>query len=295
MPFTCLGTNLNETAPSWRVFPPGIEAAVVPTQPIESSPPRLALRPAMVRYTLSPTNRYSIDLRGTFAEYLQKFSAKQRYNLAREVRKFAEFSGGKIDCRTFLSADEMKEFYRYGNQISANSWKRELGGPGLSGTVPETEALRLAETCLARGYVLFHEQKPVAYVFCHAKHEHLMYRHIGYDQKYAKWSPGTVLLYLILERLFAEHRHEHLDLGEGTQAYKSFFSTHCVRCVRVFYFRRTLRNFAIVGAHCALTKASIALGQVMRRLGLKQKIKRVLMGKMYRAGNEETRVSRVPE
>jgi hypothetical protein len=99
----------------------------------------------MVRYIGSPTSRYYIDLRGSFAEYLQKFSAKQRHNLTREVRKFTEFSGGRIDCRTFLSVDEMKEFYRHGNQIFANSWKEEIGGPGLSGSVPEAEALRLAE------------------------------------------------------------------------------------------------------------------------------------------------------
>jgi CelD/BcsL family acetyltransferase involved in cellulose biosynthesis len=178
----------------------------------------------------------------------------------------------------------MKEFYRHGNRIFANSWKEEVGGPGLSGTVPEAEALRLAETGLARGYVLFHEQKPVAYALCRGNHEQFTYTHVGYDQKYAKWSPGTVLLYLLLERLFAEHRHERLDLGEGTQGYKSFFSTHCIRCVRVVCFRRTLRNFAIVGAHYALTKASIALGQVMGNLGLKRKIKRLLMGKTYRPG-----------
>src|ERR1700687_6019335 len=161
----------------------------------------------------SPTNRDYIVLRGTFTEYLQKFSAKQQ--LEREVRKFAEFSGGQIDCRTFLSADEMKEFYRHGNPTFANSWEEELGGPGLLATVPEAEAASLAGNGLAQGCVLFHEQKAVAYFFCRVNHENLIYTHIGYDQKYAKWSTGTVLLYLILERLFAEHRQGGLYLREG--------------------------------------------------------------------------------
>lgn len=41
VPFVRLGTYLNDAAPSWRVFPPGVKAAVVPVQPIEASPPRV--------------------------------------------------------------------------------------------------------------------------------------------------------------------------------------------------------------------------------------------------------------
>jgi CelD/BcsL family acetyltransferase involved in cellulose biosynthesis len=278
-------SNLDEAAPSWSVFPEGTEAAVIAAQPIELPPPRLAILPSALRCTTSPTTRYYVEIRGTFAEYLKKFSAKQRYNLLREVRKFNESCGGQIDWRVFLSADEIREFYRHGNQIFANSWKLELGGPGLSGTVPEAEAVHLAERGLAHGYVLFHEGKPVAYVFCRVHCEQLIYTHIGYDQKYAKLSPGTVLLYLILERLFAEQQFERLDFGEGTLGYKAFFSTHSIRCVRVIYLRRTLRNFVIAAANCGFATASITLGKIMRLVGLKQKIKRLLMGKMYRASS----------
>jgi Acetyltransferase (GNAT) domain/Transposase IS200 like len=286
VPLFDLTTNLEVVAPAWETFPAGIEAAVVPAQPIESAPPRLSILPSTVRYITSPTNRYYIDLRGTFADYLKKFNAKQRYNLTREVRKFSELCRGQIDCRVFQTAEEIREFYRHGNEIFANSWKQGLGGPGLRGTVPEAEALHLAEQGLAQGYVLFRDGKPVAYVFCRGNREQLIYTHIGYDQQYAKWSPGTVLLYLILERLFTEQRYERLDLGEGTLGYKAFFSTHCIRCVRVIYFRRTVRNLALAWIHCALTLVSIALGRVVRKVGIKQRIKRLLMGKMYRASSK---------
>jgi CelD/BcsL family acetyltransferase involved in cellulose biosynthesis len=180
----------------------------------------------------------------------------------------------------------MKEFYRYASQVSSNSWKEEIGGPGFGGTVGEAAALNLAKAGLARGYVLFHEQKPVAYVFCRSNHEHLIYKHIGYHREYRKWSPGTVLLYLMLERLFVEQKYEFLDLGEGTLGYKSFFSTHGIRCVRVIYFRRSLRNFIIVFAHAGLTEGSIAAGKILARLKVKHAIKRTLMGKLYRPAQE---------
>lgn len=137
------------------------------------------------------------------------------------------------------------------------------------------------KTGLARGYVLFHEQKPVAYALCRGNHEQFTYTHVGYDQKYAKWSPGTVLLYLLLERLFAEHRHERLDLGEGARVQIIFFHALHSLCVRgpfsahaseFRHRRRSLRSYQ--GFHSTWTSDG--------DLGLKRKIKRLLMGKTYR-------------
>jgi len=95
--------------------------------------------------------------------------------------------------------------------------------------------MKLAHERAARGFVLFDHERPIAYVFCHAQSENLLYEYIAYDETYAKWSPGTVLLYLLVESLFREQRFERLDLGEGTLGYKSFFATDATPCVRVIY------------------------------------------------------------
>jgi len=284
VPFTHLSTSLEDTAPPWETLPPEIEAAVVPAQPVDNDPPRLALPPGMVRYVGPATTRFFVDLRGTFTEYLHKFGAKQRYDMTRKPRKFAEFSGGQIQWREFRSADELQLFYCLANQISERSWGVELGGHGFAGRVSEAELQELAGRDLARGYVLFHGDRPVAYVFCREQHEHLLYQYIAYDQDYAKWSPGAVLLYLILERLFEEREYEFLDLGEGTLGYKSFFSNRSIRCVRVIYFRRTPRNLAIACTHHALCATSVAAGRLLAQIGLKQGIRHWLMGKMRRPG-----------
>ena len=258
LPFTHLSTNLEDTVPPWEALPPGIEAAVVPAQPVDAEPPRLAFGPDMVRYVGPCTSRYSVNLQGTFADYMKKFGAKARYNLTRTVRKFAEFSGGQVLWRHFRSAEELRVFSRLADQISEKSWGAEVGGHGFAGRVPEAELQELAERDLARGYVLFRGEQPVAYVFCREQYEHLLYQHIAYDQDYAKWSPGSVLLYLLLERLFAQREYQTLDLGEGTLGYKSFFATNSVRCARVIYFRRTRRNLAIATGHLALCTMSVA-------------------------------------
>jgi hypothetical protein len=286
-PFTHLNTNLEESAPSSEALPEGMDAFVIPAQPIGAVlPSRLMLTPELIRYVGPPADRYSIDLRGTFAGYMKKFSARQRYDFSREPRKFAELSGGRIDCRRFASREEIREFHRHASRVSANSWKEEGGGPGLGGTLPEAEAIALAEAGLARGYVLFHLRDPVAYLFCQSNREHLVAKHCAYRQDYAKWSPGTVLLYAAVESLFTEQSCGLLDLGEGTLGYKASFSNCCAPCARVIYLRRSLRNLALTFTHYGVCSASVAAGRLLRTLGLKQNLKRLMMGKTRRPGQE---------
>jgi CelD/BcsL family acetyltransferase involved in cellulose biosynthesis len=100
-----------------------------------------------------------------------------------------------------------------------------------------------------RGYVLMSEGQPAAYVFCQIEHDVIIYKHIGYDENFAHNSPGTVLLYLILQRLFNEGEFRLRDF-DGTEyyAYKEFFATRAINCARVFGFRPGLRRLRCLRA-----------------------------------------------
>jgi hypothetical protein len=277
-PFTQLTADIEANVPPWKTFPDEIEAAVVPAQPIDVTPPRFKLLPHSIRLTSSHLPRYFINVRGSFADYLRQLGSKSRRNLSYELRKFTDFSGGKINWREFCSPQEITEFYSLATQISRKAWKEQIGGPGFSGTVSRDKITDIAIKGLARGFILFHKDRPVAYAYCRIQYEHLVYEHIGYDPGYAKWSPGKVLLYLLLERLFNESRHQCLDLGEGVLAYKVLFATDHVQCVRVWYFRRTFRNFFIAAANCLLTTTSVSAGSLLEKVRLKQTVKRLLRG-----------------
>ncbi|HKX31442.1 MAG TPA: GNAT family N-acetyltransferase, partial [Blastocatellia bacterium] len=96
----------------------------------------------------------------------------------------------------------------------------------------------------------------------------------GYDQQYARWSPGTILDYLSIERLFADHRFRLLDLGEGDYEYKRFFSTASIRCADIYYFRDTFRNLSLLRLHSGWN-AMLKMGsQSLEKLHLKARLKR---------------------
>ncbi|MHC4165023.1 MAG: GNAT family N-acetyltransferase, partial [Planctomycetota bacterium] len=225
----------------------------------------------------SQYERRYVDLGGTFDDYLKRFSSKSRSTLQRKVRKFGQLCGGEADWRAYRTRAEMDEFYRLAREVSRKTYQERLLDAGL----PESdefreEMLEAAERDGTRGYLLFHESRPVAYLHCPIHDGVVFYGYLGYDPEYAKWSPGTVLQRLALERLFEEAGLRMFDFTEGEGRHKSFFSTHSVLCADIYYLRRSLRNRCLVRLHSGLDAFSRALVRLLDRLGLKERIKRLI-------------------
>lgn len=207
-----------------------------------------------LRYAARYGDRYVVDLAGSFAEYIKKFSKKSRGNLQRTVKKVVGANGGSADIRECKTPSEMMSFRDIAISISHQSYKTEIGR-GFQEDDGFARQLEIeAGAGGVRGYVLMIDGEAAAYAFCRIDHDVIVYKHIGYGDQFAQYSPGTALLYLMLERLFNEREFRLLDF-EGTEyyAYKEFFSTRAIRCARVVWFRPTIRNVALVTAHWTLT------------------------------------------
>ena len=227
---------------------PGCRALVVTAMPVEGRFATMCFDRGALRYAARYGNRYVVDLQGSFAEYIKKFSKKSRGNLQRVARRFT------APIREFRSPAEISAFRDIALVISHASYKRELGW----GFQEDEDFARQLEIDAAagrvRGYVLMCDDQPAAYVFCQIDHDVIVYKHIGYGEQFAPKSPGTALLYLLLQRLFDQGEFRLLDFN-GTEyyAYKEFFATRAINCARVFWFRTTLPEIALVSTHWVLT------------------------------------------
>jgi hypothetical protein len=255
-------------------FPPAVAVLKAPSYPVPARLPRLSRLPGMIRYVPSQYRRYYVDLAGTFDAYLGRFSSKTRATLRRKVRKFAEISGGEIDWREFLGAEGLDEFHRLAVEVSRRTYQERLLQAGL----PPRDRFQqiLATSPGARGYLLFVRERPVAYMFCPERSGNLLYQNVGYDPEYQHGNPGTVLLYLVLERLFAEGRHRAFDFTEGEGPHKEFFANQNVFCADIYYFRDTVRHWLLVTAHTGLYVGSRTLARTLGRAGLKDRIKKLV-------------------
>ncbi len=231
-------------------------AAVVPAMPIGKRFATMCFDRGALRYAARYGDRYVVDLQGSFAEYIKKFSKKSRGNLQRAAKKFTEGTDSVQPILQFGSPSEIVAFRDIAVAISHASYKSDRGW-GFQEDQSFVRQLELdAGAGRVRGYVLMSKGQPVAYVLCRIDHDVIVYKHIGYDEKFAQSSPGTVLLYLMLQRLFEEGEFRLLDF-DGTEyyAYKEFFATRAISCARVFWFPLRPPEIALFGAHWITTAA----------------------------------------
>ncbi|MBV8507463.1 MAG: GNAT family N-acetyltransferase [Alphaproteobacteria bacterium] len=228
----------------------GSDAVVRYGMPVSPRFPALRVERRSIRYVARYGLRYIVEFDGSFEDYLQKFSRKSRHELRRTVRKFCGHRLGQGCIAEYRTPTEIKEFRQMAIQISQNSYKEQIGW-GFDES--ETFARQLesdASHDIARGFVLLLGEKPAAYGFCRAEQDVIVYKHTGYDEQFAQGSPGKVLLYLMLERLFSEGEFRLLDFdGMERYPYTEFFATRIIDCARVFWFRPTFRNLVVVGCH----------------------------------------------
>ena len=250
-----------------------------PTYPVSFEPPRLCRSDRWLIYTPYTFENYYVDLRsiGTFSEYLKKFSSKTRSTLLRKVRKFEQVSGGTIDWRSYQLPDEMDEFFQIAGPLSARTYQARLLDSGL----PESseflaEAKRLAAAGQIRAFSLYLREKPIAYVFCFWRNGIVTYDYVGYDKEAATHSPGVVLQYHILQRLFEEKECRIFDFTEGAGAHKMLFGTSSQRCAKSYVMRFSVKNRVALMSHQCLNSTVESIGVLLDRFGLKARIRSMI-------------------
>ena len=231
-------------------------AVVVSAMPIGKRFATMCFDRGALRYAARYGDRYVVDLQGSFADYIKKFSKKSRGNLQRAAKKFERGADAVAPIVEFRSPSQIIAFRDIAVAISRASYKSDLGWGFQEDESFARQVERDAVAGRVRGYVLMSGDQPAAYVFCRIDHDVIVYKHIGYDERFAQSSPGTVLLYLMLQRLFTEREFRLLDF-DGTEyyAYKEFFATRAVNCARLFWFPLKPPEIALFGAHWITTTA----------------------------------------
>jgi hypothetical protein len=209
-----------------------------------------------IRYVSHRGRRYFIDLLpGAFDDYFAKFSAKTRNTLKRKIRHFAGRSGGTVDFRIYSSPDEMIEFRRQALTVSLVSYQRKIGF-GLPETDEfSTNLVEQAANGRVCGFLLMEHNKPVAYVYCRIDRDIVVYSYCGYDPEFAQFSPGTVLLFLIIKWLFQQKKFKMFDLGNDGWGYKTMFATGAVKYLKVIWFPTTVSYFVLAVLHMLVLRA----------------------------------------
>jgi CelD/BcsL family acetyltransferase involved in cellulose biosynthesis len=258
-------------------FPSGVDVVVCRSERIAESLPAITVSSDAIRYVLGEFNQYYIDLSTNMNGYLSTFSSKSRSTLLRKIKRAGATLGGHVTLREYRKPGEMPEFHRLAREVSARTYQERLLDAGLPDGARFVESMcHLAAEDHVRAYLLFCDERPIAYMYCPVRDGVLLYQYVGYDPEYQHGSPGTVLQYLALEQIFAEGKFLYFDFTEGQGQHKEQLATHAALCANLCYFRRSWRNLLVLRCHQALDRISRVVVRALDRLGLKSRIKKLV-------------------
>lgn len=276
-PFDPQRPMVSGVEPPVTEVPTGYDAVVQRHQPLSGNIAVIQRLPGLLCYAPRQLLHFYTDLTGGPEQAFSTMSSKTRSTVLRKVRRYKEFCASEIRWAAYQSPNEMLHFHELAREVARKTYQERLFDSGI----PNTEAFRtymleLARRDSVRGFVLFHGDRPIAYLYTPAPDGYLVYDYLGYDPEYADHSPGTVLQYLALEALYAERRFPLYYWGYGYSQTKHIFSSGQMLAADIYYFRPTLRNWFAVRLHYSIDRFSEGMGSLLNRFSLKQTIKRYL-------------------
>ncbi len=90
-----------------------------------------------------------------------------------------------------------------------------------------------------RSFLMTTGETPVAFVLGYQGNGIFVYEDVGYEPTVASFSPGTILLYRLMEILKKEDPPVWIDFGEGEAEYKAALATDVIRVASLMIVRRT--------------------------------------------------------
>lgn len=193
--------------------------------------------------------RSFVDLSLGFDAWWAGLSGNTRSGLKRKAKKLAAANGGALDVERFAGPAGLERFHAEALGLSARTYQERLMGAGLPDTPAfRQEMLTRAAADAVRAWLLRVGGVPVAYLYCPAQGDTLIYDRLGHDPDWAEHSPGAVLQLEALRDLMAERRFAWFDFTEGEGQHKRQFATGGAACVDLLMLRPTLANRAAVAA-----------------------------------------------
>ena len=221
-------------------------------------------------------DRSFADLTIGFDAWLAGLSSSTRQGLRRKSKRLAEASGGCLDVRMYRRAEEMAEFFAIARQLSAVSYQERLLSAGLSADAL-AEMLSLAAKDAVRGFLLFINGRPAAYLYVPARGDVLIYSCLGYHPDFADLSPGSVLQYEAFRLLLAEQRFAWFDFTEGGGQHKQSFATGSLASVDLLLLRPTMANRLRLGALGSFDSVVAFARSMLGQAGVRQ-MRKLLRG-----------------
>jgi CelD/BcsL family acetyltransferase involved in cellulose biosynthesis len=206
-----------------------------------------------------------ITMQGTFEQYLAKFKSKTRSNLRRTIKKLQEHGNGKLELLRIEQESEVSLFLEKAAPISLQDRTARNVSWHLEDSAAESARLALlARAGNLRCYLLRCGGDVCAFVRGYQYNGVYYYNRIGFDARFTDYSPGTALLYLLIEDLFNHAPPRLLNFHSGNWSYKAQFATDHFDEANVLLVRSRLISRLRVGRHAVFVRSVERLKRLLK-------------------------------
>lgn len=218
-----------------------------------------------------------VELAPTMAQYLERFSAKQRSELRRKTKRLVE-DLGELELSVHTRPEHVRPFLDTIEPLARKTYQYRLLGKSPAGE--EGAAAHNLEVCAQHGwlraYVLTAGGRPIAYELGYAAGRVFQGEMTGYDPNCTKYGPGIVLMLRVIEDLIESKAFDAFDFGAGDASYKELLSTTAYEEVKMTLVRRTPYARAVSGLEQMLAGASRLAASLVERAGAKAQLKALI-------------------
>ena len=225
-----------------------------------------------------------LELPGSFKEFLQGLSRKNRHELRRHEKKLADEFAGRTHIHCYRHEDEVNELAQEVEKVSARTYQRALG----VGFRPDVEVLESLRTTAhqggLRGCVLYLDDQPCAFFI--GKHYKNTFHgnFMGFDPQFGKYSPGSVVLMHCIEECFDPNmRATQFDLGWGDRQYKRMICNQSRLDGPLYLYALSWRGLKLNLLRSTTSLLDRVARELLARSSFLQRLKKTWQSRLQRA------------
>lgn len=235
--------------------------------------------PGFLRMAHGPAyQRRRAAVKKTLDDYLSTLGPKTRQDLRRHERRLLKEANNQVRISVHTEAESVDGFLDAVERISRQTYQWNQLGIGIANKASTAELLRVsASNGWLRGYVLYAEEQPIAFMVGHLYRGSYLSDSIGYDPAWHRLSAGNVLhLYVMSDLAALGDKARWFDFMYGDNSNKERLSDDAHLEQNYYLIPKSLRWRALISALNGFNNTTNAVSTLLDRYGLKEKIRRAL-------------------
>ena len=243
-----------------------VDVVTTPALPVDSVEYRSLL--PLNGDPFTPTwERRLLVLPDSWDAFLASRTRKIRAGIRYDMKRLED----SLDARVRVARAWSDELVDALESIAQTTYQRRLAA-GFSRE--RVGALRVAfENGWARIYLLYDEERPVAFWWCGVYHETIRLNTTGYLPAYARHRPGIYLLMHVIQDAIGDPALRVLDFGPGRSDYKRHFSNESYLERNLVLYAPTFRAQRARVVRNAIAATTVGARRALDATGATQRVK----------------------